>query len=98
MMESASVVDESTSLSVSSERQICYKKIAQNKITFTFHIIAIYVIILAAIINLSLQQKDKELWLVLLSSCIGYVLPNPGLKFKNTRGYPAELEKVDKDM
>ena len=97
-MESASAVCETASLSLSSEKQMCYKKIAQNKITFTFQIIAIYVIILAAIINLSLQQKDKEIWLVLLSSCIGYVLPNPGLKFKSRKGYPADLEKTDKDM
>ena len=92
-MESGSAAGESASLSVSSEKHVCSKKIAQNKITFTFQIIAIYVIILAAIINLSLQQKDKELWLVLLSSCIGYVLPNPGLKFKSRKGYSSDSGK-----
>ena len=68
--------------SLSSERRLYQERIAQNKITFAFQIIAVYGIILAAVINLTVQHPDKELWLVLLSSSIGFILPNPGLKYK----------------
>ena len=68
--------------SLSYERRMCKDRIPQNKITFAIQVIAVYAIIIASVINLSMQHPDKELWLVLLSSCIGYVLPNPGLKYK----------------
>jgi len=54
---------------------------AKNKHTFFSQIIVIYAIIAAAIFHLSFQSPDKELWLVLLSSSLGYILPTPGLKF-----------------
>ena len=79
--------------SLSNERRICKDRIPQNKITFAIQIIAIYSIIIASVINLSLQHPDKELWLILLSSCIGYVLPNPGLKYKKrTLSYLMDAE------
>ena len=53
----------------------------KNRITYFSQIIVIYAIIATAIIHLSLQAPDKELWLVLLSSSLGYILPTPGLKF-----------------
>lgn len=53
----------------------------KNKTTYWTQIIVIYTIIATAIIHLSLQAPDKELWLVLLSSSLGYILPSPSLKF-----------------
>ena len=53
----------------------------KNKFTFFSQIIVIYAIIATAIFHLSFQSPDKELWLVLLSSSLGYILPTPGLKF-----------------
>ena len=54
---------------------------AKNRITFFSQIIVIYAVIATAIFHLSFQSPDKELWLVLLSSSLGYILPTPGLKF-----------------
>ena len=42
--------------------------------------VIVYVIIITSITNLSLQNRSTELWISLLSSCIGYTLPNPKLK------------------
>ena len=56
----------------------------KNKLTYISQITVIYTIIAAAIIYLSLQAPDKELWLVLLSSTLGYILPSPNLKFVKT--------------
>ena len=39
-------------------------------------------IIITSLVQISLRSPDKELWLILLSSTIGYILPSPGLKFR----------------
>ena len=56
----------------------------KNKVTYLTQVIVIYAIIATSIIHLSLQAPDKELWLVLLSSSLGYILPTPSLKFFKT--------------
>jgi len=39
------------------------------------------IIIITSIINLTLDYtSNRETWLVLLSSCLGYLLPSPTLK------------------
>jgi hypothetical protein len=42
--------------------------------------IIVYIITFVSIINLSFQNRSSELWISLLSSCIGYALPCPKLK------------------
>lgn len=53
----------------------------KNTLIFLSQIIIIYFIIIASIIQLSLQSSDKDLWLILLSTSLGYILPSPNLKF-----------------
>lgn len=50
------------------------------QIGFLCQIITILIIITAAVVNLSLDNGDKTLWVTLLASCSGYLLPNPTLK------------------
>jgi len=52
----------------------------KSALTYYSQILVIYAIIATAIVHLSLQSPDKELWLVLLSSSLGYILPAPTLK------------------
>ena len=54
--------------------------VSQTEIVYFCQIIIVYVIIITSIINLSLQNGISELWISLLSSSIGYVLPSPKLK------------------
>ena len=61
----------------------CGERVPKTQIVFFCQIFAVYCVIGAAITNLSLQQGDKQLWTILLSSCIGYLLPNPSLKFSS---------------
>ena len=49
---------------------------------FFTQIIVVYMIIITSLVQISLRSPDKELWLILLSSSIGYILPFPGLKFR----------------
>lgn len=53
----------------------------KNRITFIAQIFLIFIIVIVSLINLCLSRPDRELWLLLLSSSIGYILPNPSLKF-----------------
>ena len=56
-------------------------KILKNRWSFFAQIVVVYNIIFTSLIHLSLKSPDKELWLNLLSSSVGYILPSPGLKF-----------------
>ena len=60
---------------------------ARSKLLFTVQVSTIIFVIICALINLSIShytqhidQKDDKLWIVLLSSSLGYLLPNPKLK------------------
>ena len=55
--------------------EICPKQ----EVVFFAQVICIYVVIIACIVNLSLQLGESNLWVALLSSCLGYLLPSPTL-------------------
>lgn len=52
----------------------------RSLILFGFQLFIIVVVISASIYNLSTKTEDKTLWTSLLSSAIGYTLPNPVIK------------------
>ena len=43
-------------------------------------VLLIYIIVITAIVNLTLYRDDGKVWTALLSSSIGYLLPNPKIK------------------
>lgn len=65
-----------------SQWSVCGSNVPKNQVTYWTQIVLVYGIVIASIVHLSLQSPDKELWLVLLSSSIGYILPSPGLKLR----------------
>lgn len=50
-----------------------------SQIAFICQIVIVYIIIITSIINISLQIEPQDLWITLLSSCLGYILPSPVL-------------------
>ena len=60
--------------------QLLGSRVPKAEIVYFSQILIEYVIIITSITNLSLQNGSMELWISLLSSCIGYALPNPKLK------------------
>ena len=62
-------------------------RVPKTEIVYFSQMMIVYVIIITSITNLSLQNGSTELWISLLSSCIGYALPNPKLK-KRSILYP----------
>ena len=68
-------------------------RIVKNRFTFFAQVI-VYTIIITSSVHISLRSPDKELWLILLSSSIGYILPSPGLKFRK-QANPISADETD---
>ena len=68
----------------SPEWNVFGKKIPKAEVVYISQILLIYIVSLACIINLSIGIEHRDFWIALLSSSIGYILPNPTLK---TRGH-----------
>jgi hypothetical protein len=54
----------------------------KNRSQFMFfaQIIVIYIVIITSLFNISFKNGDSQLWIALLGSAIGYILPAPKLK------------------
>lgn len=76
---------ERDSQSITKDWSICGERVPKNQVTFLAQIIVVYGIIIVSVVHISLQSANQELWLVLLSSAFGYILPNPGLKYSKTK-------------
>jgi len=50
------------------------------EIVFFVQVIMVYVVVIVSIVNLTIGRTDEKLWIALLSSGIGYILPNPSLR------------------
>ena len=60
------------------------KKIAKSPIVFVVQTLIILIVIVASVVNLSINSHDdpnSKLWISLLSGCVGTYLPNPSIKF-----------------
>jgi hypothetical protein len=67
-------------------------RVPKSEIVFFIQIILIYIVVITSIVNLTLNvNKDEgKLWTALLSSSLGYLLPNPSLK---TNRQPLQVQQ-----
>ena len=56
------------------------RKVAKSETVFFSQIIIVYIVVIICIVNLSLDRGNSNLWTALLSSSLGYLLPNPKIK------------------
>ena len=61
---------------------VCGKNVPRSEMVFICQIVPIYAIICASIYNLTVASEHTNLWVSLLSSCLGYLMPNPVIKQK----------------
>jgi hypothetical protein len=54
--------------------------IPKMEVVFFSQIVVLYIVIITCLTNLSLGCQPTELWVSLISSSIGYLLPNPTIK------------------
>lgn len=58
------------------------KRLPRNCVVFFSQVTLIFIICITSIVNLSLGNGEDRLWITLLSSSIGYLLPSPKLSNK----------------
>jgi hypothetical protein len=61
----------------------CGKKTPRSEVVFLCQVFIMYTLILVSIYNLTVEPENSTLWTALLSSCLGYLLPNPTIKSKH---------------
>ena len=54
-------------------------RVPRTEIVYLCQILIILSVVFASIYNLTTERGDQQLWVALLSSCMGYLLPNPKL-------------------
>ena len=59
------------------------QRLPREEFTFATQVIVLYTVILVSIYNLTTGTTEKDnLWTALLSSSLGYLLPNPAMPKK----------------
>ena len=56
------------------------RECTKEEIVFRCQVTILYTVIVVSIYNLTVAHDDSTLWTALLSSSLGYLLPNPSLK------------------
>ena len=49
-------------------------------VLFSVQVTVIFIVICTSLINLALENGNKNLWTLILSGSLGYILPNPRIK------------------
>ena len=64
----------------------------KTRFLFIAQLLIVFIVVCSAIINLSLpnNEQNKDMWLALLCSAMGYMMPNPSFKML----YPAAVPGV----
>ena len=70
--------------SISSAGSTCRPWTKKNFVVYIMQLVVLTIVILVALVNLSLglQKDNKDMWVAIVSSCIGYLLPAPSYKRK----------------
>ena len=61
----------------------CGKKTPRSEVLCLCQVLNLYMVIVFSIYNLTVESENSTLWTALLSSCLGYLLPNPTIKTKH---------------
>ena len=56
------------------------KKMPKSELMFFVQVFLIYIVVITSIVNLTINDENGKLWTALLSSSLGYLLPNPSLR------------------
>ena len=56
------------------------KVMPRSEIVFFAQVLLVYIVVIVSIVNLTIGGNGDKLWIALLSSSIGYILPSPSLK------------------
>jgi hypothetical protein len=66
-----------------------------KELIFIFQLIIILIVVISCILNLTFTERGSDLWIVLLSSSIGYLLPAPRLNNSHQVNLHSESSSVE---
>ena len=60
---------------------ICSQECSRSFLFFSFQVIVILILVLTSVFRIILAStcEESSVWVAILSSCVGYVLPSPRL-------------------
>ena len=64
---------------------------------FTFQVILIFIVVCVSLLNLTFQWGNLNLWTVILTGSLGYIMPNPKLRADIER-LGVEAKRINTDM
>lgn len=73
-------VRNSSNLEGSNHWRLLGSNLPKQEIVFFCQVLIIYIVVITCVANLTLGRDEGKIWIALLSSCLGYLLPNPSLK------------------
>ena len=73
-------VDTKAAVAATDGWHIFGRECPKEEIVFLCQVIILYTVIVVSIYKLTVGHGDSTLWTALLSSSLGYLLPNPSLK------------------
>ena len=58
------------------------KKVPRSQLLFLVQVLLVCIIVIVSVVNLTLAEncQDTTVWVAILSSSIGYMLPSPSIK------------------
>ena len=57
--------------------RLCGRRLPRSEIVFFCQMVLIYVVVGVSLFNLTSGDGPSKLWVALLASCLGYILPHP---------------------
>ena len=79
-MSTTSDVTRDGSRHSSTQWHIMGKRFPRSEVMFFSQMTIVTIVIIGAVYNLTVGHENPTLWTALLSSCLGYILPNPSIQ------------------
>ena len=61
------------------------RRVPRSEIVFFCQTVIIYIVVVTSLVNITLQNGPVNLWIALLGSGLGYLLPHPSIDKSETR-------------
>ena len=73
------------------------RRVPRSEIVFFCQTFIIYVVVVTSLVNLTLKNGPINLWIALLGSCLGYLLPHPSIDNNNTRRWTHHQQEEEEE-